>query len=47
MNEAETRRLTRIYERKLAALEELKQSLLHPRLLPENSNIKTCCGHNR
>jgi type I restriction enzyme S subunit len=26
---AETQRLTRIYERKLAALEELKKSLLH------------------
>ena len=29
MNEAETRRLESIYQRKLAALEELKKSLLH------------------
>jgi len=29
---AETQRLTRIYERKLAALEELKKSLLHQAL---------------
>jgi type I restriction enzyme S subunit len=27
--EPETQRLTRLYERKLAALEELKKSLLH------------------
>jgi type I restriction enzyme S subunit len=27
--EAEIQRLTRLYERKLAALEELKKSLLH------------------
>jgi type I restriction enzyme S subunit len=27
--EEETQRLTRLYERKLAALEELKKSLLH------------------
>jgi type I restriction enzyme S subunit len=29
MNEAETHRLQSIYQRKLAALEELKKSLLH------------------
>jgi type I restriction enzyme S subunit len=29
MNQPETQRLARIYERKLAALEALKKSLLH------------------
>ena len=29
MNEAETQRLARLYERKLASLEALKKSLLH------------------
>ena len=29
MNEAETQRLARLYERKIAALEALKKSLLH------------------
>ena len=29
MNESETQRLARLYEQKLAALESLKQSLLH------------------
>ena len=29
MNEAETQRLASLYERKLAALEALKKSLLH------------------
>jgi hypothetical protein len=30
MNEAEAQRLARLYERKHAALEALKKSLLHP-----------------
>jgi type I restriction enzyme, S subunit len=29
MNEAETQRLAHLYERKIAALNELKKSLLH------------------
>ncbi len=29
MNEAETQRLATLYERKLAALDELRKSLLH------------------
>jgi len=29
MNEAETKRLASLYQRKLAALDELKKSLLH------------------
>ena len=29
MNEAETQRLASLYQRKLAALDELKKSLLH------------------